>query len=136
MLDIVKVNHLYKTIIPIDLKTTGKPEYKFNGSYFEWNYWIQSPLYSRVLKDNLLKDEFFKDYELLPFRFVVINKLSLSPMVWVDDNPDGVAKRILEIHNTSWEKLLQDVNWHYENQLFSYDRETYEKGGVKSININ
>lgn len=136
MLDIVKVNHLYKTIIPMDLKTTGKPEYKFNKSYFEWNYWIQSPLYSTVLKDNLLKDDFFRDYELLPFRFVVINKVNLSPMIWVDDDPDGIADKIIETHNTTWQDLFQDMHWYYENQLFSYDRKTYENGGTKSININ
>jgi len=43
---------------------------------------IQSRLYWRVLRDNLDRDPYFKDFELLDYRFIVVNKETLTPLVW------------------------------------------------------
>lgn len=38
MADEIIVDHTTKTIYPIDLKTSGKPEWDFYKSFIEWNY--------------------------------------------------------------------------------------------------
>lgn len=82
MADCLIVNHKDKTITPVDLKTSHTPEYKFYESFLKWRYDIQARLYWRIIQQNLAKSEEFKDYELLDYRFIVVNKDSLAPIVW------------------------------------------------------
>lgn len=82
MMDLVIVNHNDKTIIPIDLKTSSKPEWDFYKSFLEYRYDIQNRLYYRILKENL-KDTEYKDYNIVDYIDVVINKETLTPLVWV-----------------------------------------------------
>lgn len=82
MADLIVVLHDKKKIIPVDLKTSSHKEYEFFKSFIDWNYQIQSRNYWRILRDNLNKDNYFKDYELLNWHFVVVNKTTLQPLVW------------------------------------------------------
>lgn len=82
MADELLVLHDYKTIVPIDLKTSYKPEWDFYKSFIEWLYPIQSRLYWRIIRDNMDKDPYFKDFKLANYRFIVINKKTLVPLVW------------------------------------------------------
>ena len=82
MADEILVLHDYKTIIPIDLKTSYKPEWDFYKSFIEWLYPIQSRLYWRIIRNNMDKDPYFKDFKLANYRFIVINKKTLVPLVW------------------------------------------------------
>ena len=82
MMDLVIVNHNNKTILPIDLKTSGKSEYEFYKSFVEWGYMWQAILYTKVLEANIKKDDYFKDFTILPYNFIVVNKFSLCPLVW------------------------------------------------------
>ena len=43
---------------------------------------LQARLYSRILRANLDKDEYFKDFTILNYRFIFCNKDSYSPLVW------------------------------------------------------
>ncbi len=43
---------------------------------------IQARLYWRCLKANLVNDSYFKDFTLENYRFIVVNKESLTPLVW------------------------------------------------------
>ena len=43
---------------------------------------IQARLYWRNIKQNIEKDEFFKDFTLLPYKFIVVNRINLQPQVW------------------------------------------------------
>lgn len=83
MMDEVIVDHKNKKIYLIDLKTSGKPEYLFSKSFLEWRYDIQGRLYYRIFKDNVEKDDYFKDFEIEPYRFIVVNRNSLNPKIWV-----------------------------------------------------
>ena len=82
MADEILVLHEYKTVIPIDLKTSYKPEWDFYKSFIEWLYPIQSRLYWRIIRNNMDKDPYFKDFKLANYRFIVINKKTLVPLVW------------------------------------------------------
>ena len=82
MFDELIVDYTNKTIQPIDLKTSYKNEYDFYKSFVEWNYQIQNRLYVRILQENLKKDDFFKDFKILPYKDIVVCKTSLKPLVW------------------------------------------------------
>lgn len=83
MFDCIIVDHKNKRIIPIDLKTSSKNEWDFFLSFIKWGYSHQARLYYRVLKFILEQDEYFKDFEIEDFRFIVVNKQSLTPLVWI-----------------------------------------------------
>ena len=82
MFDGLKVDHINKTIQPIDLKTSFKKEWDFYKSFIEWNYQIQNRLYYRILLDNIKRDEYFKEFKILPYKDIVVNRYTLTPLVW------------------------------------------------------
>ena len=82
MADLIIVNHEEKWVKPIDLKTSYKPEWDFYKSFIEWRYDIQSRLYWSIIRQNMDKDEYFKDFKLLDYEFIVVNRKTLVPLVW------------------------------------------------------
>lgn len=83
MMDECIVVHDKKIIIPIDLKTSCSCEEKdFYFNFLKYHYSLQSRLYSRILRANLDKDDYFKDFTILNYRFIFCNKDSCSPLVW------------------------------------------------------
>ena len=43
---------------------------------------IQARLYWRILRACMDKDEYFKDFELKDYTFIVVKKYSLVPLTW------------------------------------------------------
>ena len=82
MADLIICDHKNKIIYPCDLKTSSHMEYEFYKSFLDWSYSIQAGEYAAILKANLEKDEYFKDFKIMPYRFIVVNKNSLNPLVW------------------------------------------------------
>lgn len=85
MFDELIVNHNDKTIQPIDLKTScklGDREWNFPKHYVEWGYQIQNRLYVRILQDVLSRDDYFKDFKILPYKDIIIFRNSDTPLVW------------------------------------------------------
>ena len=82
MADLIIVDHNTKTIIPVDLKTSFKAEWDFFKSFIDWGYHIQARLYWRIIRAVLDKDPIFKDYKLEDYRFIVVSKSTLKPLVW------------------------------------------------------
>ena len=75
-------DHKNKELILCDLKTSGHEEYSFASSFLTWNYSYQARLYARVIAENIKKDPYFKDFKLSNYRFIVVNKTTLNPLVW------------------------------------------------------
>lgn len=74
-----------KEIQPLDLKTSCKKldrEWDFPSHYIEWFYQIQNRLYVRILQDVISKDEYFKDFKILPYKDIIIFRGSDTPLVW------------------------------------------------------
>lgn len=82
MADLIIVDYERKEIYLIDLKTSSKSEWDFYKSFLEWNYACQGRLYYRIIKANLQKDSYFKDFNVHDYRFIVVNKNTLKPLVW------------------------------------------------------
>lgn len=82
MSDLIIVDHTSKTIQPVDLKTSSHTEWDFYESFIQWQYQIQARLYWRIIKANIEKYDEFRGYKLLPYKFIVVNKVTLTPLVW------------------------------------------------------
>lgn len=83
MMDLAVVNHNEKYIIPCDLKTSSHREYDFPESFIKWMYMIQARLYWRLLRQAMDSDDYFKDFKLADYRFIVVNNIDNPvPLVW------------------------------------------------------
>ena len=91
MADLLLVDHEKKVVYPIDLKTSSHTEWDFYESFVQWRYDIQSRLYWRIIRDNMDRDPIYKDYKLANYRFIVVNKRTLTPLVWRFDDTQKVG---------------------------------------------
>lgn len=82
MMDLLIVDYEHKIIYPCDLKTSSGYEWDFPEHFLQWGYNWQARLYWRLIRANLDKDFYFKDFALMNFRFIVVNKRTLTPLVW------------------------------------------------------
>lgn len=124
MFDVIYISHNKKIIYPYDIKTTSRPEYEFPYEFLKWKYYIQSSLYTYILTDNIRKSKEFNDYIIEPFRFIVVNKNSLSPLVFSADI-DFSFYRNHEFEN--WSELVAEIDEYQKNNAelpkgFSYDK--------------
>ena len=83
MADLIVVDYEKKKIYPCDLKTSSHTEWDFEKSFCKWHYYIQARLYWRIIRANMDKDDYFKDFLLENYRFIVVNRKTLTPLVWV-----------------------------------------------------
>ena len=113
MMDECIIDHVNKIIYPIDLKTSSHIEKDFYQSFTDWSYWIQAELYSAILRTNLDKDDYFKDFIIVPYRFIVVNFQSCMPEVW-------------EFEDTFKVQTLQYTNYTLRH-AFEIGRELYNK---------
>jgi hypothetical protein len=83
MADEIVVNHEKKIVIPCDLKTSSHKEYDFHKSFVQWRYDIQARLYWRLIRMNMDRDDYFKDFKLAPYRFIVVTSTgNPNPLIW------------------------------------------------------
>ena len=83
MADIIVVLHDSKVVIPCDLKTSSHREYNFPESFLKWRYDIQSRLYWRLIRQAMDKDDYFRDFKLENYDFIVVNNIdNPNPLVW------------------------------------------------------
>lgn len=82
MADLIVVNYEKKKVFPLDLKTSSHTEWDFQESFCQWQYMIQARLYWRIIRANMDNDPYFKDFSLENYRFIVVNRKTLTPLVW------------------------------------------------------
>ena len=83
MADLIIADYEKKVIYPVDLKTSiGCFEWDFQENFKKWHYFIQSRLYWRNIRANMDADEYFKDFSLENYRFIIVNPKTLTPLVW------------------------------------------------------
>lgn len=109
--------HDKKLVVPIDLKTSSKPEWDFYKSFIDWRYDIQSCLYWLIIRKVMDEDSYFKDFKLANYRFIVINKSTLTPLVWEFKNTQRSTTAPLK---TPYKELRHPLVigaelWHYLN---------------------
>lgn len=82
MADEIVVDYKNKIIYPIDLKTTSSYEDEFYKSFIKWNYQIQARLYWRLINAAVKADDYFRDFRVADYTFIVANKDNPQPLTW------------------------------------------------------
>ena len=135
MADLIICDHKNKELILCDLKTSGHEEYSFASSFLTWNYSYQARLYARVIAENIKKDPYFKDFKLSNYRFIVVNKTTLTPLVWEFPYTFTTGDIRLETKN-GYIKILKDPE--YIGKELSYYLSTGQKVpiGINEVGTN
>lgn len=114
MVDLLYVDHVNKFICPIDLKTSSHKEWDFYKSFVEWRYCIQAQLYWYIIRQNLDKDDYFKNFKLLDYRFVVVNNQidgSKVPLTWVfDETTSESTFKYGRYEIPNWRELVKQLD--------------------------
>lgn len=137
MLDEIIVNHKDKTILPIDLKTT-KSVITFNHSFYQWGYFIQAQLYTYILEQNIKNDDYFKDFKILNYKFIAVDKYLLLPIVF---NYEGNHSMTSLIDNDgkerkSWRILLKELNYYLTHSECKLPLEMWNEFKKRNGEIN
>ena len=98
MFDLLIIDHSHKVIMPFDLKTTSKPEYRFPESFLKWRYDIQARLYCQGLNQIVQHSREWAGYKIKPMKFIVVNKNSLTPLMF--EFEDSFTKGDIQYGNT------------------------------------
>lgn len=119
MADIIVVNHNNKTVQPIDLKTTGHPEHMFYKSFIKWRYWIQAQLYWHIIRKVMDADDFYKNYELLDYKFIVVYTEKPSPLLWTYNDTKNESDirygRNGQILCRHWKNIVKELDFYMNN---------------------
>lgn len=140
-LDKVIINHIDKTIQPIDIKTTGKHTSKFMESFINFRYDIQASIYYQGICDYIWKkSENLKGYSILPFKFIVEStKYIGTPLIYnvnpriIDQAYEGYFYRNTEM--VGWHTLLKELEWHKEYNVWDYSRKVFENDGQVEVEL-
>ena len=111
MPDLLVVNHIDKTVQPVDLKTSSVPAYDFAKNFLMFRYDIQAALYVEVLRKIMDSDEDYKDYTILPFLFTDISRSDKVPVTFVYDSQDESQINGLSFTDASGERTFTYKNW-------------------------
>lgn len=123
-LDVLDIDHENKTIRGWDLKTS-LDACNFEDSYYKYGYFMQATWYNlAILYYKHITNKELKEYKLLPFRFLVVDKQLPYPLVYqIDRKYRGFDKIV---------STLKLWNWHKENNIY-INKEHYVNN--KIINI-
>ena len=122
IVDNMVVDVANKVIRINDFKTTGKNLTDFPKSVEIWNYWIQTVVYMKLIKE-YLKGVLSKGGWRIEFRFLVVDKY--------DQLYDfEVTEETLKEWTARFEQTEKDAVYHYENREYTLPVD-YISGNVK-----
>ena len=136
MFDKIIVDHERKLIIPCDLKTTGKDEHDFAESFVEWRYYLQATLYTYILRKVIALDDYFCDFEIGDYVFIIINKFNNAPLVWLFEDNFWEGEFYDKYNNRlkGWMELFDELSYYLSKNNFTYSKEVMDNKGVLKIN--
>ena len=127
MFDKIIVDHIKKYITIIDFKTTSDPEIDFIRSVYKYKYYIQAELYRYILSNILDEDEYYTDFTISPFTFIVGNRVNLCPIAW--EYP-------LDANHTDWMIAIKDIDTNFKTGQFKYYPSVLDNKAILQLNIN
>lgn len=126
LLDRVRIKKDKSEIQIIDLKTTGNP-FKFNKSFTEYRYDNQFCYYTESIKwyvKNIMNwsDEDINNTKITVY-IVAIGTMN-DIVVYSFD-----SEHFKDNYNNVLKPTMDEISWHYNNDLWDYDRLYYESDG-------
>lgn len=115
MPDLLKIDHVNKTVQPVDLKTSSIPAWNFKENFIKYRYDIQAKLYSDVLRV-VLDDADMKMYTILPYLFTDISRSDKIPVTYVYDQTSPEQQESFSFTSKGksytykgWQTLLNEI---------------------------
>lgn len=133
MMDFIIINHTTKTITPVDLKMVDDVPEAFLRSFYKFKYYRQAEVYTYILQKILQEEN--SDYTLNPFKFVVASKKNFKILQYNFEILYNEAN-LLYVNNNlypSFKQIIQEIEWHLENEEYMYTREQSNNLGVITI---
>lgn len=134
--DIVYVNHYDKSVQMLDLKTTSKNIYKFEESFFMYNYYVQNSMdidAYQALKQQLNIEE----YKELPVLFMVCETdLYNAPFMYNFMDLQELGRNGGYYRGKRYKgylELARELKWHKENELWEYPMDIYLTQGERVV---
>ena len=130
LLDIVLIDHEEKKIYPVDLKTTSSSVYYFSSSFIKYKYYLQSSMYTAAIED-LFVNEISEGYTVENFKFVVVSTTGRNDVITYTVSDEDMKAGdygytdLYGNYHRGWITLLEDLGWHYENDLWKHPRNVY-----------
>jgi hypothetical protein len=122
MLDRIVINHKNKTVFLIDIKTTYNLG-DFSHSFEEFQYYRQMAFYwSAILSEFKITDYNKQTY------IVALQKGDLPECRVLNIQDSWLSKGLDEI-----EKILPQIKWHFDNNLWDHRKEYYENNGIEIL---
>lgn len=109
-IDNMVIDSKNKIIRVNDLKKTSKDILAFKDSIEHWKYWIQGAMYYRMVRDNYLTKEEYKDFTI-EFRFIVLDG-SMQVGIY------RISAPTMEKWLADTEIELQKAKYHFETRNF------------------
>lgn len=117
MADLIIVRHDTKEIIPVDLKTSFKTEWNFYKSFIDWSYYHQANLYAEIIRQNIEKDDYFKDFTIADYRFIVVCNKTRTPLVWEwPYTKTTVDFKIGDITFKNWRGVVKQLDYYLREE--------------------
>lgn len=149
-LDIVRFNHIRKTVQIIDFKTSYSA-FDFLQNIKKYGYADQLSFYDYLLRQWLVEycQGKYCEYEMLPPLNIVMDVKSKIPYIyeyeWRDISlaADGNEKFLFNLYQTNdhgqrikrgWKSLLDEIGWHMVNNFWDCPKELKEKGKI-TVNL-
>jgi len=144
LLDGILINHDDKTILPFDLKTTGKSVFSFRESFLMWGYYRQCALYWKALFAesspvyHLIED----GYKILDFEFIVVEKKLFNPNPPLIYRTTALDRRMGFTGGYSdgqyykgIDELIDTYKWHLEKNYWDLPKDVFEKNAVYPLDV-
>lgn len=129
------VDHVNKVIKLIDLKTTSTLS-KFATKFEDLKYYRQMTVYWLALGysfKKLFPDKNMKDYKKETYIVAIQTVSGSSWNIPVECKVFNVKEEWLDTGEQSLSKVLSEMVWHLENDLWEHTRDYYEGSGVEYL---
>lgn len=130
LLDIVLVDHAKKKIYPVDLKTTSSSVYHFASSFIKYKYYLQASMYTAAIEE-LFVNEISEGYTVENFKFIVVGTTGRNDVLTYTVSDEDLQAGdygytdLYGNYHRGWITLLEDLQWHYEHDLWKHPRDVY-----------
>jgi len=128
-IDRIMVDHKYKTYRVVDLKTTGKPMSKFQGSYKAYHYYRQAAFYT-LASSVWMEQKGYKDYNFEGFFFACVETGNYHIA-----RAYQVSEQDLALGKNEYIQLLHRVAYHQSTEQWETPIEEEDNGGLYTLNL-
>ena len=78
---------------------------------------IQANLYAEIIRQNIEKDEYFKDFKIADYRFIVICNRTRVPLVWEwPYTKTEVDFQIGTVKFSNWRNIVKQLDYYLREE--------------------